>query len=177
MAGFCSAVDTRAVCICGNHEAMMLEFLDDPIAKGGRWLRNGGEQTLASYGITLNEDSTVDQVVTARQHLQAALLDGSETWLRSLPLSWTSGNLMVTHAGPDPDEPTEGQDDKVFLWGHSRFLRAPRNDGLWVAHGHWIRDKPICADGRINVDTGAWATGRLTAALIGTDGTVRFIAT
>ena len=56
---------------------------------------NGGEQTLASYGITLNEDSTVDQVVTARQHLQAALLDGSETWLRSLPISWTSGNLMV----------------------------------------------------------------------------------
>ena len=85
---------------------------------------NGGEQTLASYGITLNEDSTVDQVVTACQHLQAALLDGSETWLRSLPISWTSGNLMVTHAGPDPDEPTEGQDDKVFLWGHGRFLRV-----------------------------------------------------
>ena len=39
------------VCVRGNHEAMCLEFLDDPEAYGPRWLFNGGLQTLASFGV------------------------------------------------------------------------------------------------------------------------------
>ena len=164
-----------AICIRGNHETMLLEFLDTPIESGGRWLRNGGAQTLASYDITLSENASRQDVLAARQNLHAALSDGTEIWLRALPLHWRSGNLLVTHAGPDPARPIAAQDDDVFLWGHSRFLRASRTDGLWVAHGHWIRGRPSLTDGRINVDTGAWKSGRLTAVLISTDGQVKFI--
>ena len=171
------ALGDDAVCLKGNHEAMLLEFLDDPIEWGGRWLRNGGDRTLASYGIVLSENSSVDDVMAASSALRIALADGAETWLRGLPLFWQSGTLLVTHAGPDPAMPIEGQDDRVFLWGHDRFLRNMRSDGLWVAHGHWIRERPSCADRRIAVDTGAWATGWLTAAVIGLDGSVRFVAT
>jgi serine/threonine protein phosphatase 1 len=35
-----------------------------------------------------------------------------------------------------------------------------------VVHGHTILDEPVAEGGRIGVDTGAYATGRLTAALI-----------
>lgn len=171
------ALGAGAVCLKGNHEAMLLEFLDDPIEWGGRWLRNGGDRTLASYGIALSENSSVDDVTAASSALRIALADGTETWLRDLPLYWQSGTLLVTHAGPDPAMPIGGQNDQLFLWGHDRFLRAARTDGIWVAHGHWIRERPSCVDGRIAVDTGAWATGRLTAALIATDGSVRFVAT
>ena len=166
-----------AVCLRGNHEAMLLEFLDHPIELGGRWLRNGGDATLASYGIALNENSGVDEVTAASSALRIGLADGAEIWLRGLPLFWQSGTVLVTHAGPDPAMPIAGQDDQVFLWGHNRFLREQRTDGIWVAHGHWIRSRAVCAQGRIAVDTGAWASGRLTAAIIENDRAVRFIAT
>ncbi|PHQ96539.1 MAG: serine/threonine protein phosphatase [Marinosulfonomonas sp.] len=165
----------NAICLRGNHEAMLLEFIDDPIEKGGRWLRNGGVDTLASFGISLGEDSNTDEVLNASKSLQNALADGTEDWLRALPIFWQSGNLLVTHAGPDPATPIADQSERDFLWGHRRFLRDNRSDGIWVAHGHWVRDRANFGDGRIGVDTGAWASGRLTAALIKPDGTVLFI--
>ena len=40
----------EVITLMGNHEAALLAFLDDP-ARGARWLRYGGMQTLASYGV------------------------------------------------------------------------------------------------------------------------------
>ncbi len=165
-----------AVCLKGNHEVMLLDFLDDPAENAGRWLRNGGRETLASFDVELAESPTLEMLENARDGLRAALGAG-EAWLRGLPLVWQSGNLLVTHAGPDPARPVQGQPDKVFLWGHNRFLRDARADGLWVAHGHWIRDRATAGDGRIAVDTGAWDSGRLSAALIDPDGGLRFVDT
>ncbi len=164
-----------AICLKGNHEAMLLAFLDDPVENGGRWLRNGGRPTLASYDVSMPETPSVDDLRSGRDRFRAHLGEKTETWLRHLALYWQSGNLVVNHAGPDPARPIRDQDDKVFLWGHQRFLRDARTDGLWVAHGHWVRDFGGCAAGRISLDTGAWETDRLTAALIDPDGRVRFI--
>ncbi len=166
-----------AICLRGNHEAMLLEFLDEPIEKGGHWLRNGGVETLSSYGISLGEDSGTDEVMNASGALRSALTDGTESWLRALPIFWQSGNLLVTHAGPDPATPIAAQSERDFLWGHRRFLRDNRTDGIWVAHGHWMRDQAEARNGRIGVDTGAFVSGRLTAALITPDGAVRYIDT
>ncbi len=164
-----------AVCLIGNHEEMMLEFIDQPAEGAVRWLRNGGQATLASYGIGLDRHATEAEVLSASRELKAALADGTEDWLRSLPLFWQSGTVVVTHAGPDPARPIAGQPDNVFTWGHNRFLRQARSDGLWVAHGHWIQDRPVFGDSRISVDTGAFATGRLTAAIVAPDGQVSFL--
>ena len=155
----------------------MLDFLEDPVENGVRWLRNGGVETLASYGIVLDHSSSADQVSTAAENLHRLLSDGTLHWLQSLPLYWKSENLLVTHAGPDPAIPLEGQSEQVFLWGHNRFLCSERRDGLWVAHGHWICERANIGDGRIAVDTGAWRTGRLSAALIAPSGSVGFINT
>lgn len=158
-----------ALCLRGNHEEMLLDFLDCPGELAERWLRNGGRQTLASYGIDLTED-----VAAANAAFASALSDGTADWLRALPLYWQSGNVVVTHAGPNPAEQVAGQPDSVFTWGHSRFLRQPRGDGLWVAHGHWVQERANATEGRIAVDTGAVFTGRLTAAIIEPSGTVEF---
>ncbi len=166
---------TDAICLIGNHEQMLLEFLDRPAENAQRWLRNGGRETLASYGIELTNDEP-DEILDASRDLARAATNGTVDWLRSLPLHWQSGNLLVTHAGPNPAEPIDRQPDDVFTWGHSRFLRQARSDGLWVAHGHWVQDRPVITDGRIAVDTGAWFSGRLTAALIQPDGEIRFLS-
>jgi serine/threonine protein phosphatase 1 len=160
--------DRSAVFLRGNHEEMMLRFLDDPANRAGRWLRYGGLQTLASFGIGgMSESAGEAEALRARDSLAAALGPELLGWLRALPSRFSSGNLAVVHAGADPALPIAAQDDKVLLWGHPDFARRPRRDGTWVIHGHTVTDIVEPRDGRIGVDTGAFATGRLSAALIG----------
>lgn len=168
-------LDSSVVCLKGNHEAMLLDFIDNPIQHGRQWLRNGGSETLASFGITVDENSSANSIQNANGELKSRLSNGTETWLRALPLFWHTGNLVVTHAGPDPKKSIQDQDEESFLWGHHRFLRDARTDGIWVAHGHWIQDRPTCRNGRISVDTGAYFSGRLTAAIVTHDGSVKFL--
>lgn len=165
----------EVVCLRGNHEQMMLDFLDDPVDSGRFWLRNGGLATLASYRIAPGSQGDAD-LRTARDQLRARLPAGTEDWLRALPLSLRSGNVLVAHAGADPAAPPDAQDDTTLLWGHPAFEQTVRSDGVWVAHGHTIRPVASADAGRIGVDTGAYATGRLSAALIA-EGSCRFFAT
>ncbi|WP_249200280.1 metallophosphoesterase family protein [Thetidibacter halocola] len=159
------------LCLMGNHERMCLNFIDDPDSHAERWLRYGGLQTFYSFNLTVppGESPTAlrDKLV---EEMGQPMID----WLRDLPLHWQSGNVVVTHAGADPDLPIDLQPERVLLWGHPEFARKPRKDGMWVVHGHTIVDEPMAQAGRIAVDTGAYATGRLTAAHVSTSG-VRFV--
>lgn len=165
-----SRADPSVVCLAGNHEAMMLAFLDAPTGEARRWLKFGGLQTLASYGIGgLSEAPDRARATSARDALAEALGQDLLDWLRGLPTRFVSGNVAVVHAGADPAAPIADQDDTALLWGHPDFFRRPRQDGTWVVHGHTITTQCRAEQGRICVDTGAYANGQLTAALIGPD--------
>ncbi|WP_375262325.1 metallophosphoesterase family protein [Palleronia sp.] len=166
----------NVVSLMGNHEKMMLDFLDRPGERGRRWLRYGGLQTLASFqlgGVT--ERAGERQLVDAAERLRGALPEGLEDWLRTLPLWWQSGNVVCVHAGMDPAIPPEMQEARDMLWGHSLFDRYVRPDGLWVVHGHEVVENPTIADRRVACDTGAYHSGRLTAAAVFPDEDVRFL--
>jgi serine/threonine protein phosphatase 1 len=156
---------TGAVCLAGNHEAMLLAFLDDPEMYGQRWLGHGGMDTLASYGL-LGIPRDAADFPEIRNRLRAALGRKTETWLRALPYLWRSGDLVAAHAALDPARPPEVQRPDVLAWGHPDFERVARHDGLWVAHGHVIVERAFAHAGRIALDTGAYATSRLSFALI-----------
>lgn len=168
------AQDT-VICLKGNHEQMLLRFLRDPEINGPSWLRHGGLQTLASYHLALPVRTDPDWQ-DLRDKLRAAMGPDIENWLQTLPSSWETGNVLVTHAGADPALPLEDQDPATYLWGHPDFETHMRQDGVWVLHGHTIVDTARAEGGRIAVDTGAYATGRLSAALVEQD-SVRFIST
>ena len=87
-------------------------------------------------------------------------------WLARLPSLWQSGNVAVVHAGADPDRPMDQQLDHTLHWGHHAFFKRPRTDGTWIVHGHTIVANPQARDGRISIDTGAYASGRLTGVRI-----------
>ncbi|EIE51169.1 metallophosphoesterase [Salipiger aestuarii] len=165
------------VCLRGNHDQMLIDFLDRPELCGPRWLRHGGLQTLASFGVAAPRPNVGHaQWQDARDRLRGALGDATEAWLRGLPSSWQSGNVFACHAGTDPALPVGAQDEAVLLWGHPDFERISRGDDTWVVHGHTIVKAPQAQDGRISIDTGAYATGRLSAALI-EPGHVTFVST
>ncbi|MCB1355692.1 MAG: serine/threonine protein phosphatase [Maritimibacter sp.] len=153
--------------LMGNHEAALLQFLHAP-EDGARWLRYGGVQTLASYGVPVpasTPDAAGYRALAAR--LRDALGDHL-AFLQSLPLSWRSGDVLCVHAGIDPDDPT-ATDEEVVLWGRADFPRTGPVAGLRVVHGHYDAPEPVVTAGRICVDTGAYYTGRLTAVRLDDD--------
>lgn len=171
-----NACDAGAICLAGNHEKMMLDFLDRPTERGGRWIRYGGLQTLESLKIGgLGPHSDDQAMLTARDNLQERLGGDMIRWLRSLPKHWQSGNIHIVHAAADPKVPFSNQSDRVLMWGHPDFAKTNRGDGQWVVFGHTIHETPFAENGRISVDTGAYATGVLTAAYV-TRNNVSFIS-
>ncbi len=163
----------NAICLKGNHEQMALDFIDDPVIAGPRWIRHGGDITLLSFGITQIGSQRMEVLAQA---FRKTLPSGMEDWLRALPHHWQSGDLVAAHAGLDPRHTLTEQTDNAVLWGQSKFRTGPRTDGLWVVHGHWIEPTASAKLGQIAIDTGAWRTGRLTAACIEQTG-IRFIET
>ncbi len=159
-----------AICLMGNHEKMMLDFIKHPIERGPRWLRYGGLQTLQSYGVPgARERAGEDELHFICDGLKTCLSDGMQDWIKTLPLHWHSGNVHVVHAAADPQVDLTKQSSRVLLWGTRAFDEQPRQDGQWVVHGHTIVDEAVCANGRVSIDTGAYATGVLTGAYIQAD--------
>lgn len=159
------------LCLKGNHEDMLLAFLEDPENAGPRWLRYGGLQTLASFGVPgISERMRGGELTAARDEMVKRMGNAQIDWLQTMPLFYETGNVAIVHAGADPVCPIAQQSNTVLMWGHPEFRKTTRPDGIWVVHGHTIVDEPMVKNGRISVDTGAYATGRLTAVRIGADG-------
>ena len=164
--------------LCGNHEAMLAAYLDQPdLQNGMSWFRNGGSATLASYGIpaTLADFSAAPGAIASRMlrtmpatH-RGLLLEGG------LELMHEDDHAIFVHAGLNPSVPLAQQDANDLLWIREPFLRSRRDWGKPVVHGHTPSQwGAVISPNRINVDTGAFATGALTAVVLST-GAPRFL--
>lgn len=163
----CLSTRPDLTCLMGNHEDMLLRFLQDPVGEGGLWIRNGGLQTLASFGIRgARAQMSAEDLRACRDRLQEAMGETLIAWMAQLPTSVLSGNVLVVHAGADPRVAPDAQAEETLLWGHPDFCRLARRDGLWVVHGHTIVRAACAQQGRIAVDTGAYATGILSAVCL-----------
>ncbi|QDY69771.1 metallophosphoesterase [Qingshengfaniella alkalisoli] len=163
------------ICLKGNHEDMMLNFLHGREHNSGLWLFNGGDMTLASFGVSPPKDE--DDLNSVQADLADAMSGGLADWVEALPTQWTTGKLAVVHAALEPDLPLDQQSDRTRIWGNKEFLIRGRSDGWWVAHGHTVTRPPVIQPSRIATDTGAWFSDTLTAAAIAPDGKVEFIDT
>ena len=161
----------------GNHEQMLLDFLDTPEMTGAFWLNSGGRQTLASYGLAAKRSEIKsNEFIKLRDKLRVKLGNNIEEWLRSLPVSWQTGNIFLSHAGADPTRSLDTQTNDRLLWGPGSTPPAARNDGIWTVQGHVIVERPKVVEGQVFIDTGAYATRKLSAARFDTEG-VTFLST
>ena len=161
------------VCLIGNHEDFLLQFLDDPSVLQS-WLDNGGLATLASYGVVAaSVEAEPDKVRAAfREALPAHHL----RFFHDLALGHRVGDVLFVHAGIRPDVPIEAQDPHDLMWIRGPFLGFDGPLPVRVVHGHTPVRAPTVTPYRIGIDTGAFATGILTCAVLeGAD--VRFLST
>lgn len=164
---------TNVVSLMGNHEQMLLDFLDAPIARHSRWMKNGGIETCESFGLKIPPE--IGDPLLVAEALSEAMGDELLDWMRIRPLMHRSGNITCVHAAVDPSKSLDKQSERVLIWGHPDFLSSTRKDGQWIAHGHTVFDMPSIADHRISVDTGAYASGTLTCAVILPNGEADFL--
>jgi serine/threonine protein phosphatase 1 len=158
----------------GNHEDMFLRFYLNP-ERNSAWLSNGGIETLRSYGI--NEEIHKLPKGRALQQLLAACIPEEHIhFLQSLPLCVHFPNMMLSHAGASAKYPLHSQKRKDLIWGDPNQLDENPMPVV-VIHGHkpTANSKPFQSRSRVNVDTGAYATGILTAVEVTTTLQFRFI--
>jgi serine/threonine protein phosphatase 1 len=155
----------ETVFLKGNHEAFLLDVLQDP-AKLQDWRNYGGLTTLMSYGVQPSMKPTAEEQVRLIEDLARAMPDAHLDFLRSLPLSFTCGDFFFAHAGVRPGLPLERQTEADLLWIRDEFLTSEDDFGKCVVHGHTPVAAPDIRANRINIDTGAYATGNLTLLTI-----------
>lgn len=146
----------------GNHEAAMLAFLRQP-ESGPTWAAFGGLDTLASYGVPPPLRSTPEAWQQASRALDDALPDRHRALLARLELLAEYGDYLFVHAGVRPGVAPEDQTEDDLLWIRDEFLGWRGSFGRVIVHGHTPEPTPVIARNRIGVDTGAYATGVLTA--------------
>jgi len=153
------------VALKGNHETLLETFLNDPTT-GAYWSNLGGLETLHSFGIRvapLMVDRNYDQ---AAKELLGLLSPQHMKFLTSLRTSLTVGEYFLCHAGVRPGVALESQSEHDLLWIRDEFLSSRKDFGKIVVHGHTPVEQPEVLPNRINIDTGAFATGRLTCLVL-----------
>ncbi|SDW15154.1 metallophosphoesterase [Roseicitreum antarcticum] len=152
------------LCLRGNHEDMMLNFLNNPTMTSS-WLDFGGFETLMSYGLALDME-TAPSPRRLQQMLQAHIPQAHRDFLEHLPYGMQVGPYALVHAAIDVAAPLDRQPRQTVLWGDP--VDAGPHD-VTVIHGHTIVPQPIIEEGRIALDTGAYDTGVLTAVRLHPD--------
>jgi serine/threonine protein phosphatase 1 len=161
----CNPFPTEYIALKGNHEELFEIFLRDP-AIGPRWRQLGGLETLHSYGVPVASLMVGKGFEEASRALRESVPKAHLSFLGSLKLSFSVVDYFLCHAGVRPGIPLERQAAEDLLWIRGTFLNSKTSLGKVVVHGHTPTEAPEVLPNRINIDTGAFLTGRLTCLVL-----------
>jgi serine/threonine protein phosphatase 1 len=165
----------ECVFLKGNHEQIAIKCLRDP-SLFHRWLRLGGVETLASYGVVPGNLTNGKNIVELQAAFHRALPQAHFGFFRDQQTSFACGDFFFAHAGVKPRIELSRQTENDLLWIREEFLTSSEDFGKTVVHGHTPTHEIEIMPNRINIDTGAFATGRLTCLVI-EESTLSFIDT
>ena len=161
----------QRICLRGNHEELMLEFLEDP-AQLDLWWSNGGAATAMSYGLSSSLRKSVRNApLLVHERIVQLIPADHRAFLRGLNWSYRAGDYLFVHAGIRPGVALDKQLREDMVWIREPFLSSRTDFGVRVVHGHTPVDAPEVRPNRINIDTGAYMTGRLTCLVLEGDRT------
>lgn len=154
--------------IQGNHEEMFLHSRTRP-AVLKEFLRFGGRETIASYGVPADAIERNDPA-ELQQLIQDMVPEADFSFMEDFEKMVRMGDYLFVHAGIRPNSRLDMQRGEDCRWIREPFLSDERDYGFVVIHGHTITEEPVVRSNRIGIDTGAVRFGTLTAlGLQGTD--------
>jgi serine/threonine protein phosphatase 1 len=158
----------QTIFLKGNHEALLMNFPVNPSTLGS-WRRLGGLETLMSYGLIPSAKADARTQAELAAAFDKALPPSHRRFLSDLKTSFTCGDYFFVHAGVRPGVALEKQREEDLLWIRQEFLLCEEDFSKIIVHGHTPVLQPEIRSNRINIDTGAYATGRLSCLVLEAD--------
>ncbi|WP_156839915.1 metallophosphoesterase [Novosphingobium aquimarinum] len=153
--------ERRVRVLMGNHEEMFLQSFDE-LEVFAYFMRYGGRETVLSYPIDARAFAGAD-LVEAHAMMRAAVPQADREFIADFEHRIVIGDYAFVHAGIRLGIGIEQQLLTDLHWMREPFLSHDAPLDHIVVHGHTITDAPDFRNSRIGIDTGAFATGRLTA--------------
>ena len=157
--------------IRGNHEEVFLLAAGGSARATRALVEMGGDETLCSFGISPDEaqNGTFDDLASLLNgRLPTEMIDFIATGEDVIII----GDYAFVHAGIRPGVALSEQETADLRWIRGDFLASERDHGKVIVHGHTISERVEQKPNRIGLDTGAYASGRLSA--IGLEGNFRW---
>jgi serine/threonine protein phosphatase 1 len=157
--------------LMGNHEEMFLRCFED-LELLRHFLRYGGRETILSYPVDARQwnQTTLEE---AQALMNQIVPHEDRRFMASFEDTIVCGDYLFVHAGIEPGKPLEEQSVNSLRWIREPFLSHEGDLGHIVVHGHTITDDAVMRENRIGIDTGAYASGKLTA--LGLEGEARWL--
>lgn len=149
-----------AIWIKGNHEEMLLNFLEKPEKNYDLYRMNGGLKTLETF---LHKGIADEYSPTEIGMLMASRYPNLKQNLKKLPLYYEWGDFIFVHAGVDLDRKDwKKTSPRDFVWIREPFHSMKNKTGKIIVFGHtvtpslygdnkttdlWIKDNKIGIDG------------------------------
>lgn len=157
------ADDDRVKCLLGNHDLMFAEAV-----RGNRemlqvWMRNGGEETLASYDLGI--DAFIDRISSGAS-FDDVIPPTHLSFIDGLDHAMHVGDYFFVHAGIDPGRGLDDQSIDDMLWIRDRFINDGREFEAVIVHGHTPTRRVDVRANRVGIDTGAVYGGSLTCLVL-----------
>jgi Calcineurin-like phosphoesterase len=154
----------ESIFLKGNHEQVAMRSLTDP-SLFEQWMRLGGLETLMSYGISPGP-APARSIAELQAAFHAALSPPQLSFFRTLRTSFECGDFFFAHAGVKPWIELSRQTENDLLWIREEFLNSTEDFGKIIVHGHTPGESVQVRSNRIDIDTGAFASGCLTCLVI-----------
>lgn len=158
----------ETVFLRGNHERLMQDFLREPSVLSD-WWSLGGAATLMSFGLAPSPKHSPAEESSLRDELASVMPNSHHRFLASLRSAYICGDFFFTHAGVRPGVALDLQTEDDLMWIREPFLSSQQFFGKMIVHGHTPVREPEIHSNRINIDTGAYATGCLSVLSIEDD--------
>ncbi|MCQ1807306.1 metallophosphoesterase [Neorhizobium galegae] len=161
--------------ILGNHDFYLRELLRGALTyeDAVNWMDWGGVATVSAYSSrpVPDFDNIAADIRRVFPH-HVDLLENAHTFMEM-------GRFCFVHAGIRPGILLAKQDEYDLRWIRAGFLDHMDVLDHVVLHGHTITKslRPEVYSNRIALDTGAYRTGRLSAAVITHDELLHFVCT
>ena len=157
--------NVRTIFLLGNHEEVLLRILNGERGILDSWLRFGGGECLASYGVdpkTVKALPERDALKLIRQSVPEDHRKFIGEWADTLRF----GDYLFVHAGIRPSIDLSMQSQSDLRWIRQPFLDDEADHGFVIVHGHTISQDVVERPNRVGIDTGAYRTGVLTALVL-----------